>query len=392
VVSSVSISIASLELTRKLFVRWRENFVFRTAKRGMKSPRDRIIWPIIFLTASAFLTRSGPDHTACADQGTQQPEVEIELAVDPRLPPLTQHEWARELGRMGITRVRIRTAFPSDQPKVEVLPTSPQPTYRVIGIINNSNELVVPGARFSIRQLGGFVRWIDELRTSGPPESRPRTVAFGLDLVRFQLVKQDLAQPVAISTLGRNSREIVDQLLAKLHNPVVWDERAKSLLSSHEVNEELKNSASGTVLAYLLRYDGLALVPRGDVQGVKYWIVRGGPNVACWPVGWPPEEGESTAVPQLLEFLTVNIQNVNIRAVLQSIESRLGLVALFDYPALVRYGIDLEKTSINIPQTKTTYSQIIKRSLFQAKLKGEVRVDDAGKPFLWITTLRPIED
>jgi hypothetical protein len=114
--------------------------------------------------------------------------------------------------------------------------------------------------------------------------------------------------------------------------------------------------------------------------------------VACWPVGWSPEEGESKAVPQLLEFLNVNIQNVNIRTVLASIESRLGLVALFDYPAMVRYGIDLEKTSISIPQTKTTYSQVISRSLFQAKLKGEVRVDDAGKPFLWITTLRPIED
>ncbi|MGB9690062.1 hypothetical protein [Thermogutta sp.] len=359
---------------------------------AIKSPRNRIVKTAIFITALTLLLLFGLGRAVCADSGFQQPEVEIELAVDPRLPPFTQQEWARELSRLGVTRVRIRTAFPSDHPNVEVLPTSPQPTYHVIGIVNNSNELVVPGARFSIRQLSGFVRWIDDLRTSGPPQSRPKTVAFGLDMVRFQLVKQDLAQPVAISTLARDSREIVDQLLAKLHNPVVWDERAKSRLSSHEIGEELKTLATGTVLAYLLRYDGLALVPRGDVQGIKYRIVRGGPNVACWPVGWSPEEGESKAVPQLLEFLNVNIQNVNIRTVLASIESRLGLVALFDYPAMVRYGIDLEKTSISIPQTKTTYSQVISRSLFQAKLKGEVRVDDAGKPFLWITTLRPIED
>lgn len=380
------------ELEPGMIVRRPINGLFQPSTRAIRSPRDRVAKTAVFITVLILLMQFGPGRAVCSDSGVQQPEVEIELAVDPRLPPLTQHEWARELGQMGITRVRIRTAFPSDQPKVEVLPTSPQPTYHVIGIINNSNELVVPGGRFSIRQLSSFVRWIDELRTSGPPESRPKTVAFGLDIVRFQLVKQDLAQPVAISTLGRKSRDIVEQLLAKLHNPVVWDERAKSLLSSHEIGEELKSLATGTALAYLLRYDGLALVPRGDVQGVKYWIVRGGPNVACWPVGWSPEEGESKAVPQLLEFLTVNIQNVNIRTVLGSIESRLGLVALFDYPALVRYGIDLEKTSINIPQTKTTYSQIIKRSLFQAKLKGEVRLDDADKPFLWVTTLRPIED
>lgn len=382
----------SPELEPRMIVRRPNNGLFQPSPRAIRSPHDCVAKSAVFITVLILLMQFGLGRAVCSDGGAQPPEVEIELAVDPRLPPLTQHEWARELGQMGITRVRIRTAFPSDQPKVEVLPTSPQPTYHVIGIINNSNELVVPGGRFSIRQLSGFVRWIDELRTSGPPESRPKTVAFGLDIVRFQLVKQDLAQPVVISTLGRKSRDIVDQLLAKLHNPVVWDERARSVLSSHEIGEELKSLATGTALAYLLRYDGLALVPRGDVQGVKYWIVRGGPNVACWPVGWSPEEGESKAVPQLLEFLTVNIQNVNIRTVLGSIESRLGLVALFDYPALVRYGIDLEKTSINIPQTKTTYSQIIKRSLFQAKLKGEVRLDDADRPFLWITTLRPIED
>jgi len=74
------------------------------------------------------------------------------------------------------------------------------------------------------------------------------------------------------------------------------------------------------------------------------------------------------------------------------VTQRLGLVYLIDHPALARFGIEMDKAAVNIPQTKTTYSQIIKRSLFQARLRGEIRCDEAGKPFLWITTLKPIDE
>ena len=38
-----------------------------------------------------------------------------------------------------------------------------------------------------------------------------------------------------------------------------------------------------------------------------------------------------------------------------------------------------------------SYSQALRRVLSQAKLKYELRVDEADKPFLWITTIKPAE-
>jgi hypothetical protein len=32
----------------------------------------------------------------------------------------------------------------------------------------------------------------------------------------------------------------------------------------------------------------------------------------------------------------------------------------------------------------------LRKLLFQAGLKFEVRLDEAGKPFLWITTVKPV--
>jgi len=59
---------------------------------------------------------------------------------------------------------------------------------------------------------------------------------------------------------------------------------------------------------------------------------------------------------------------------------------LFDEQALVLQRIDPSKVKIKIPLAKIGYEAVLTRTLFQANLKHEVRVDDAGRPFLWITT------
>jgi hypothetical protein len=44
---------------------------------------------------------------------------------------------------------------------------------------------------------------------------------------------------------------------------------------------------------------------------------------------------------------------------------------------------------VNIPEGQLGYEAVLDRALFQAGLKHEVRVDDAGRPFLWITSRQP---
>ena len=58
---------------------------------------------------------------------------------------------------------------------------------------------------------------------------------------------------------------------------------------------------------------------------------------------------------------------------------------------LERSDIDAGKSKVSHPNKRTTYSQALRKLLYQAHLKFEVRYDDAGKPFLWVTTLRPVQ-
>jgi hypothetical protein len=62
---------------------------------------------------------------------------------------------------------------------------------------------------------------------------------------------------------------------------------------------------------------------------------------------------------------------------------------LYDHNALARDRIELAQVRGNVPAGRTYYKRIVDRLLFQAKLKTDVRVDEAGKPFLWIMSTKP---
>jgi len=357
--------------------------------KPMLDPRLRLpVVGFVFVTLGGLLVSA----SSLARAEVAEPRIQMEIAIDPRLPPLTLHEWAKALGSAGIEGVRVRMAYPDDTPKVQEIQSDSVPTYQVVAVVNAQNELVLPDARFSIRQIERFKKWVEDLRRQGPAQSRPKQVAFGLNIVQFEQVRHEMSRSVGFSTKGRPRSEVVENLVSAITNAVVFEAEARKRLGHDPFNEELQGLATGTALAYLLRYDGLAFVPQSSVNGIRYQITVGQPKLAAWPVGWPPNDSETTVVPRLLEMLSVNIQNVSIKEVVDSVTQRLGLVYLIDHPALARFGIEMDKAAVNIPQTKTTYSQIIKRSLFQARLRGEIRCDEAGKPFLWITTLKPIDE
>jgi hypothetical protein len=72
------------------------------------------------------------------------------------------------------------------------------------------------------------------------------------------------------------------------------------------------------------------------------------------------------------------------------IGQRLKAPLLMDHNAMARHGIDPEKVVVSFPASRTTYSLILQKVLFKAGLKEELRVDEAGNPFLWVTSVKPL--
>jgi hypothetical protein len=184
-------------------------------------------------------------------------------------------------------------------------------------------------------------------------------------------------------------RQAIEKIGRQLMLPLQIDQRQLQAMDEDDkLTDELLGVSSGTALAYILRPRGLSLVPRQSGGRAVYTVVEAQANEKVWPVGWPPEKPRREVMPALFEFLTVNIQGVSVAQALDAVAKRMKVPVLVDHNALARHQIDPAKVPASLPRSRTTYSLILRKVLFQARLKSELRVDESGDPLLWVTTIK----
>jgi hypothetical protein len=296
---------------------------------------------------------------------------------------------------LGVDGLRIRKAESGDKVEVKVAGSKAAPVYRVVGRLASGNQLDLPGGSFSPHDRAGLSKWLAKLRAEGPQSSGGGgTAPFGLAAKQFAAVNADLAARVTFSTKGMTPGELVDKLSPALNYSLNVDRATKQRLAQAEpIIEELDGLTSGTAIAYALRSMGLGLLPRiGETKKPEYAVIKPEAKEVTWPVGWPLEDRKPRDVlPELFETHNAEIEEgVLLGEALEAIGELLKTRVLYDHYALARHGIDVAKVTVKFPASKTWYAKVVDKVLHQAGLKGEWRLDDAGKPLLWVTTLKPV--
>ena len=314
--------------------------------------------------------------------------VELEVALDKGSSPLAAQQWNRLLAEAQATNVRIRSRRSTDQAAIEVLGSQASPVYRVTGVINDRNQLQLPGATFSQRDGARLAAWLKRLAEEGPDQ--PKSPApFGLAESDFKTILNDLKGAVPVPTKGLDRGQLVASLRRTLTLPVeAGPEVDAALAKAGPVAEELSGMSVGVALAALLRPAGLAFIPRKGSRGLLYAIVKPAPGSEVWPVGFASEE--RNLLPVLFETINVEIEKNSLGEVLEALAPRLKAPLLVDHNSLAYHRIDLEKVEVSLPGKKLAYSLILRKVLGQARLVYEVRVDEANRLFVWVTTFEKI--
>jgi hypothetical protein len=299
------------------------------------------------------------------------------------------HRWMRGLSQAGVENIRMQSNPSGQQPGIAVQGTAERPVYVVTGILTTRSELVLPGGRFQLSDATRIAQWLADLAAHGPPERREPRGAFGLTNRQAEVVARRLSPSVGFSTKGQARDQVARRLAGSLQPPPNVTAGVWGVLGEEPLAEELSELSCGTALAYILRLADLSLVPRSDGEQVAYALVPADESQQAWPVGWPAEKPVRELVPVMFEFLNVEINGVSAATAIEAIGGRLKVPVLVDHAALSRHGIDPAKVTVTLPAGRSTYSLILQKVLFQARLKYEVRVDDAGKPLVWITTIKP---
>lgn len=320
--------------------------------------------------------------------------VTVELISERGVQGTAAHEWLQLVADAGATGVRFRTAGPGDAPQIENLGDPQAPIWKLTGLINSKDELVVPRGKFTRYDRGKLRDYLADLAADGDQAIVAPRGRFGLTEPQFNAVYEDLAQPLGFSTKGRRLDEVLEEAAQGLRLELaIGPTSAGVLREAPPVREELRGLTRGTALAIALRGARLGLSPE-KLRGaeVRHAVLPlpqemlGAEGADFWPIGWPIEESPRAAAPILFEFLNVQVDGIPLAKAMGAIEPRLkDLHVCWDHATLSAAGIDPAQIPVQVPRTRTYYKRLIDKILFQARLKETLRVDERGAVLMWIT-------
>lgn len=316
-----------------------------------------------------------------------EPRVDLEVAIEGGFVPTDARAWSEMLNQAGFANVRLR-GDRGDSPTIETLGSEQSKSFRVVGILMATNQLVLPKGKFGLNDRGNVEAWVRKLKEGGEDALNIKPTAFGLLPKQLVAVHEALAARVESPTLGKPARDVAKQIADRLPYKFIADGAAQKALASDEVvADELNGLSSGTSLAAVLRPLGLVMYPEKNGGEIRLRIAAAANTKESWPMGWPPKGNPSETLPEFFKYLRVEINDAPLSDAMSAIAERVKAPLLVDHNALARGQVNLQ-TKVNFPPTNIYYARALDRLLFQAKLKYELRVDEADKPFLWITTLR----
>ena len=313
------------------------------------------------------------------------------------------HEWLQLLASIGVDDVRIRGAQSGDELKAENRGTPERPNYHVLGFLTGNDQLRLPGGTFSRGDLGALKDYFERLGADGAEALTATRGRFGLTAKELEAVTADLAQPIDFETKGRSVVDVLRKLIARFGVQRLGTHGAATmpdLRKADPIADELQGLTAGTGLAIILRNNGYVLRPE-KVRAVplSYGIAPVDPDelfqstlgetddadLNQWPIGWKPDRLASDTVPELFEPRNAEIEGYTLEETLQAIRARVKIPFIIDHAALRAARIDPAAVQVRVARSRISYKRVLDRVLSQARLYCEIRLDEMGTPFLWIT-------
>lgn len=325
--------------------------------------------------------------------------LEFEIGVSGQAAALSMQRWNQRLVQLKVDRVQIRQARPDDKLSISEQALGRQSIVHVLGKLDSRGQLVVPGHTFSSADVDALAQWLDELREYGPKGSPQGKPSWGLDAKQLESLRNALAKPASVDQADDSLGKVIERFRRETGLEVlaeIEENANKQEGPAHKASLPTDTSGLswGTWTAYVLGLNGLAFEPqRTPADTVRLRIAPKAIIEHPWPVGWPPEVRNVKLVPELFKIVNVELRNVTVAELIEKLEARPELPPLLvDLGSIRNAGIDPNTALVSLPPTRGAWITNLRKMLFPAKLKSEVRIDEAGTPFLWITTLKAPDD
>ncbi|MEQ8847400.1 hypothetical protein [Botrimarina sp.] len=333
---------------------------------------------------------------AAAAASAAAPSVEIANQAGPH--GTAPREWLQRLAEAGAGPARLVAARGKERPRLVELGEGlgGRPMVKLYGVLTRDGELLLPGPtgpkRFGRSDRAALEEYFQRIAGDGPAALTEPRGKFGLTRAEFVDLFTRLQTPLPEWPQPPTLRRAIDDVSRAARVKIDVAPAAEAALgTTADAADEVRGLASGAGLAAMLRAEGLALQPRRPVgEGVRLVVAPAKEADDPWPVGYEPEVAIGEAAPVLSEFLTVEVEGYTLSEAIDAIRPRLEvngepLAIVYDHFALRRDGVDPAAVEVSFPKRRTFYKRLLGALANQAGLGVELRVDENGKPLLWLS-------
>jgi len=265
----------------------------------------------------------------------------------------------------------------------------------VVGRLDEKGRLVFAERSFATSEAAKIGEWLRELETYGAlgaPEGKP---LWGLTEAQFKDIHSQLAEKVENDTAELSLDEAIKQLSLPAKYPVRVSTNAEKWLEETfpampPVRHRLKDCSKGTALALITNEYGLGYrplrTPEGSIELVIDPLTK---TTDVWPIGWQIKVRPAEAAPKLFELKSYEVPDRKLADVFEMVTAETGIPVRVDDFTIKTQGINLDEIRVTQPRRQTPLSLLLLRATNPHHLNSEVRLDEAGQPFVWISLLLP---
>lgn len=318
--------------------------------------------------------------------------LEMELLTGTEGNGLAGQQWRTILEPLGI-QLRVRRALFEEKPEIKEQSLGTLRRVTLIGRLERDGRINFPGHAFTPQDRGRLVEWLDELKTYGAQGSPDGQPMWGLTKPQFGAIYEALTPNLRHDIAGLSLPEAIAKLeLPQTYPPRFNTEATERLrtLTGRTARQELHGLSKGTALAILLNDSGLGFHPNRTPDGrIELLVEPLAKDAKPWPIGWPLKDPQQKLAPKLFTLVTIELHEVEFQDVLDAVAGETDVPILIDRHELAKTRLDLSREKVSHPRRQTSWSIALRSMSNQLKLSRELWTDEAGHPFLWITTLRP---
>ncbi len=324
-------------------------------------------------------------------RGTGNVIISVELLMPQRRVGLTAQQWAETFAKLGLS-CRVHQPSLNDKPEIKETKRGKLRFVTLIGFLDNKGVIHFPGQTFSQRDTGRLKDWLRGIKSygaQGAPRGQP---VWGLSKKQFDPLYKSLSQKVEKDLFATPLSQAIKKLELPAKYPVRITAEAqqkwKTILEKKSlVRQPVKGLSKGTAFVIILNDHKLGFRPLRTPSGdIELALVMQADDAETWPIGWKTKTPFQKIAHKLYRYIPIELEKVKLLDLLHAISVKTELPILVDYYHIEKKGIKIEKLRISFPSRKTSWHRLLGIAVIPNKMTRNYKIDELGKPFIWITT------